>query len=160
MSDPTEFKKLVSCSRPKEVTMSEDEAMTIVEFLLARIAEDESFAHAADRSRWRGEDKGITFDMYSDHYDDGEAMARLEADTRANADLIAEFSPSRVLTECEAKRRIVEEARDYSPELAEGDNGEWAFDVVLRALAAVYADRPGFDPAWLDTPSGSGLTEV
>ena len=129
--------------------------MTIVEFLLARIAEDESFAHAADGSRWRGEDKGITFDMYSDHYDDGEAMARLEADTRANADLIAEFSPSRVLAECEAKRRIINHHQfDHI------DGAHLCQDTMvdddqckeLRALASVYADRPGFDPAWLDTP--------
>lgn len=86
--------------------------MTIVEFLLARIGEDEALARAADASRWRGEDKGITFDVYSDKFDDGEAMARLDADTRANQDHIINWSPARVRAECAAKRAILE---DHAP---------------------------------------------
>lgn len=124
--------------------------MTITEFLLARIAEDEALARAADGSRWRGEDKGITFDVYSDKFDDGEAMARLEADTRANQDHIINWSPPRVLAECAAKRTIVEDFRDLPPipeSVGQMEAGEW----VCRELAAVYADHEDFDQSWLVT---------
>lgn len=45
-------------------------------------------------------------------------------------------------------RVLVAEARDYSPELEHGDNGEWAFDFMLRALAAAYADHPDYRAEW------------
>jgi hypothetical protein len=54
----------------------------------------------------------------------------------------------RTLAEVDAKRRIVEEADGYSPELEHGDNGEWAFNAVLRLLALPYADRPGYRQEW------------
>lgn len=54
----------------------------------------------------------------------------------------------RILQTEAAHRRIVNASRDYSPELSEGDNGEWAFGHVLRILAAVYADHPDYLPEW------------
>lgn len=126
--------------------------MTIVEFLLARIAEVEALARAADASRWRLEDKGITFDMYGDRYDDGEAMARLEARTHANADLIVEFSPPRVRAECEAKRRIIEVHQfDHidGAHLCQDSMVDDEECEVLRALAGIYVDHPDFDARWL-----------
>jgi hypothetical protein len=47
-----------------------------------------------------------------------------------------------------AYRHIVWASRDYSPELAEGDNGEWAFDLVLCILASTYADHPDYRDEW------------
>lgn len=47
-----------------------------------------------------------------------------------------------VLRRCAADREIVEAARAYSPELEHGDNGEWAFDLVLRLLARGYGIQP------------------
>ncbi|WP_024817083.1 DUF6221 family protein [Arthrobacter sp. 31Y] len=58
------------------------------------------------------------------------------------------FSPDRAIAECEAKRAIVDAASGYSPELEHGDNGEWAFDVTLKALAAVYSDHPDYQQEW------------
>lgn len=58
------------------------------------------------------------------------------------------IEPKYMLAECEAHRRIVEEAQRYSPELEHGDNGEWAFDFVLRALASAYVDHPDWKPEW------------
>ncbi|GAB3817721.1 DUF6221 family protein [Micromonospora zhanjiangensis] len=48
----------------------------------------------------------------------------------------------------EAKRRILDEAANYSPELEHGDNGEWALGMVLRLLALPYAHRPGYREEW------------
>jgi hypothetical protein len=91
---------------------------TIADFLLARIAEDETEAHRwiARRQSWSGE----SFDVFT------------------------AGSEERVLADCEAKRRIVEEALDYSPELASGDNGEWAFSQTLRLLALPHAEHPDY----------------
>lgn len=137
--------------------------MTLTEFLLARITEDEARAEAAadaaDYGRhhalnlgrpqgrpvvrsWTSSKHGKTVWIANQ----GQIVTtNLEHGTGQH---IARWSPARVLAECEAKRRIVAEALDYSPELAEGDNGEWAFDRVLHALAQTYADHPDFDPAW------------
>jgi hypothetical protein len=104
---------------------------TLTDFLLARIAEDERLAT---------EYSGLTppfpppweIGLY---YEEGIAMALT-------------VSAARVLAECEAKRRIVALAVDYSPELEHGDNGEWALDSTLLLLAQPHADHPDFDPAW------------
>jgi hypothetical protein len=47
-----------------------------------------------------------------------------------------------------AQRRIVEEACSYSPELEHGDNGEWAFDAVLKIIATTHAHHPDFRSEW------------
>ena len=52
---------------------------------------------------------------------------------------------ARVLAECEAKRRIVEECQGWDAELdGRGALGE----TVLRALAAVYADHEDHREDW------------
>jgi hypothetical protein len=74
-----------------------------------------------------------------------------------DAQHIARWDPARVLArvateraDVDAKRRILDEAERYSPELSHGDNGEWAFDVVIRLLALPYAERSGYDEARCD----------
>jgi hypothetical protein len=52
------------------------------------------------------------------------------------------------VAECEATRRIEQQALDYVPEFEHGDNGEWAFDQVLRVLALPYTDHPDYRPEW------------
>lgn len=49
----------------------------------------------------------------------------------------------------EAQRAVIDLAREYSPELEHGDNGEWAFDATLLALVQPYADHPDFDAGWV-----------
>ena len=146
--------------------------MTIVEFLLARIAEDEATARAAWDMRvpqwipaseadghWHahtyphegtqlveGSEAACTDDMtveYHDHDAEWEHVAR--------------FDPARVLDECAAKRRIVAiyPARErwvedrmiceLEPRMARAG---WDVPPVLYALAAVYSDHPDFDEAW------------
>ena len=101
----------------------------LTEFLLARIAEDEREAGDADEARlWQ----------WSQH---GHMII-------ADAGHMQRFTPSRMLRECEAKRRIVDEhARhkgDCDRDYQYGDHP----CSTLRALASAYSDHPHYDPAW------------
>lgn len=119
----------------------------LTEWLLACIAEDETVAKAAQENstgggRWWVDgpaEKSRKFWVYAT----GEKFAHVQI-----ADHIARHDPAHVLAVCKAHRAIVEAAREYSPELEHGDNGEWAFDVTLRAIASIYADRPGWREEW------------
>jgi hypothetical protein len=109
--------------------------LTLTDFLLARIAEDEREARM----------------------DDGSPAP------------IGMWDPERVLAECEAKRRIVEEHGDggesqgyladedwrygYMPHACEtcGSFGEYGTPWpcrTLRALALPFADHPEYDESW------------
>lgn len=121
--------------------------MTLTEFLLARVAEDEADARLAVRCHEPGEPWGW--------------------DTVPGDGLhIARWDPARVLAECEAKRRIVElHTVDGTVRLRSTDEKvyvcrtcsledeppsgpmEWPCD-TLRALAAVYADHPDYRDEW------------
>ena len=92
--------------------------MTLSEFLLAQITEDEAVAQGA-----------------------------LVADIATVAhEHMARWNPDRVVAECEAKRRIVEwcvaaEDRMQPPAPLIAMN-------VLAALALPYADQPDYLPEW------------
>lgn len=107
---------------------------TLTEFLLARIGEDEARA----RPMWE-----------------------LKVRQRIVGAPIVPLSwptPDRVLAECEAKRRIVEVARENVrvEALEHGDKprddahfDSWCdVDEILRALATPYADHPDFHEEW------------
>lgn len=114
--------------------------MTLTEFLLARIADDEASANdgfetAPHRPEcaWR-ELEGITGDgVCSCGY------------------------PARVLKQCAAKRRIVEEAQYWERRVAQqwqeipqpdlGGRYEVAMS-MLRALAIAYVDHPDYREDW------------
>jgi hypothetical protein len=100
----------------------------LTDFLLARIDEDEEWARWAGAVQDAERSRGLAF------------VSSLGSSSVTSA--------GRVLAECEAKRKIVAEARDYSPELEHGDNGEWAFDATLRALTLPYADHADYDASW------------
>ena len=128
---------------------------TIVEFLLARIAEDEATAGAADPACWVSD---VTWQI-----------ARVER-AGAEADHIRRHDPARVVAECETKRRIVERCRpqyavlyreserllasafDQETMKTIGHSGpRWPFEdaeAILRDLAAVYADHPDYLEEW------------
>ena len=93
--------------------------LTLTGFLLARIAEDEAAARA---SGWDGP-------CYECQGASGGVM---------------EFDPTRVLAECEAKRRIVALIREAQVRGMDEDHDPY----VLRALAAVYADHPDYRTEW------------
>jgi hypothetical protein len=104
--------------------------MTLTEFLLARIAENEE--QIPDVRAW---------------------MVREQAKVHPAQFVVAwMMHPETMRAECEAKRKLVEWAQyddwtdpDYNGHLnAPGsDRGD-----VLTWLAAVYADHPDYDEAW------------
>lgn len=118
--------------------------VTLTEFLLARIAEDE-FEAAETKGR-----AGIEFD--------GAVQWAYQAALRASdqhwhreqaSRHIARWDPARVLAECEAKRRIVERhhAAGRSGLCDECHAQVWPCP-TLRALALPYADHPEFREEW------------
>lgn len=108
--------------------------MTLPDFLLARIAEDEAVAReyaslTRTEARWKLD---VEFDR-----EWGEPVA-------------IDIDPARVLAECEAKRQIVgecQEAIQESEVMPYGGSSGLGL-AVLQSLAAVYADHPDYDEAW------------
>lgn len=128
--------------------------MTLTDFLLARIAEDEAVARGAvdpqygtdEAGRWtivaiphegswprRPDDYGVSMDEGDDPW---EVHA-------------SRHHPARVLAECEANRRIVSNAVDlervYTPDLMPIRD---VYDTTLGLLALPYADHADYDEAW------------
>ena len=99
--------------------------MTLTEFLLARIAEDEAAARGSLADVANRRTLGIPPEWLTG---------------------VAE----RVLAECEAKRRIVGlrdgwlDARGFSP-----DYWSAPVDHIVALLALPYAGHPEYDPQWL-----------
>lgn len=129
--------------------------MTLTDFLLVRIAEDEELARACQDevgSHRAGED-----------FDDGSGPADLDAfpsypwgsGEKELGFMAGPGQPARVLAECAAKRRIVE-AHHWEEEWENGVR--FASDCedcwqsppchTLRALASVYADHPDYRVEW------------
>lgn len=74
-------------------------------------------------------------------------------ETERYAEHIARWNPARVLAECDAKRRIVEEHAKLDvtrvEALSNWERGhQVALDKVLRLLALPYADRPRYREEW------------
>ena len=136
-------------------------APSLVEFLLARIAEDEAWADACEglHWEWRGNelDDLVTPDPAIDEYIDGESVCSLRSvetfpygsmsgegprflihsaeDTLATAaGHIARHDPARVLRECEAKRQII---ADWASEKRDGPHHDSASIAVVFALRRV-----------------------
>jgi Family of unknown function (DUF6221) len=120
--------------------------MTLVEFLEARLAEDELMALAAveGAADWHA--------LYSYRdIKDGDGRYVVLADSRyptvGQAAHITRHCPARVLRECEASRVVI---ADFLRLDALGEvSGRSATENALRALASVHCDHPDFDPGWL-----------
>lgn len=123
--------------------------MTLTEFLLARIAEDEAVARA-------------TLDYFDpldwgDHTEDFDAW-RMQGPVDGPSgygSLIVD--PHRVLAQCQAMRAAIEAAWDDHVRI----DGEWGmcqgqeeleaandYPDVVAALGTIYADHPDYDPTW------------
>lgn len=119
--------------------------MTLADFLLARIAEDEAVALSAseDGGEWR--DTGF-------HIADNDGATVAASLSRVvDSEHIARHDPARVLAECASKRRIVEYVQVVSLAL-DGRVSEGArcviSDQVIQMLAAVYGDHPDYREEW------------
>lgn len=140
--------------------------MGIVEFLEARITEDEVAAKAARPGPWF-HDSNLTCgprvppdDFLMVPADPSDTIGPCndkipDQDSRH----IARHDPARILREVAAKRAIIEaadEATGYDMQVdgefrvGRRDMTEEPYlgDVILRALAASYADHPDFNEEW------------
>ena len=151
--------------------------MNIDEFLLARIAEDEAVARAADAlssAPWCASyGRQVESERNGHLVTPEDEYAREDDPPDAIAEHIARHDPARVLAECEAKRRIVTEheityhvhhrravgtpagfvdvadSGHYQRCDADDLDGAEPFGcATLQALAGIYADHPDYDPAW------------
>jgi hypothetical protein len=113
--------------------------MTLTEFLLARLDEDEAAAREAARA---------------------EEATTVPAGSGAAAPGVVRLSPARALAEVEAKRRIVTLAYEATGLDMDGDverevnarresGVEFVGERMLRAIVLPYADHPDHDDAWL-----------
>ena len=119
--------------------------MTIVEFLEARLTEDELTAQAAidGTADWHAL---YTFRDVKDGDGHYVVLADSRYPTTGQAAHIARHSPARVLRQCEAARMII---ADFLRLEALGDlAGLSATEAYLRQLAFAFADHADFDQAW------------
>jgi len=116
--------------------------MTLTEFLLARIAEDEEVAQSATPGRWE-QDSGWSITAPPPEDWCGPNVV-VETKQRNDAEFIARHDPARVLAECEAKREIVMCAQSAA---IWGDDAG-ALEHCCQALASVYSDHSDYLPEW------------
>ncbi len=106
--------------------------VSLTEFLLARIAEDE---HVAMVTR------------ADEHPNVRERSAATSAYDAAGYTYVRTTS-GRLSRDCTARRRIV--SAHQAAQEAGDETTVVALETVMRHLAAVHADHPDFDPAWRD----------
>ena len=119
--------------------------MTIVDFLLARIAEDEA---AVERSRRHNAEEVYANDNYGCLLVD---PMRVLAECQAKRAIVALHKPTTLedlwgAARADIAKRLVCEY-DSSPDSHLGDTTEWPC-TTLRHLAAVYADHPDYRQEW------------
>ena len=125
--------------------------MTIVEFLTARLDDDEAVALAAC-AHWEHPDsweckRGKALEVYGDRVVRAGLASPDPLDVAhvgRGVTHIALHDPVRVLAEVKAKRRIVDAHRAGFPNKDSYAMGRLA----LCALAAVYADHPDYETRW------------
>ncbi|MEQ7008354.1 DUF6221 family protein [Actinopolymorpha sp. B17G11] len=146
--------------------------MTLADFLLARIDDDEAKANAASHGRWEYQDvDGVgggrvcdeTVEILGMHYDpEPNKIDRrirrpvVEQEADGNGWHIVNWAPARVLAECESKRGIVAWALDdtkggrdaYPPDEIVDVIREGALTPVLKLLALPYAAHPDYREEW------------
>lgn len=121
--------------------------MTLVEFLRARLDEDEALARDLD------------LDRAGEMYSDGSGIAEMDGFPSYPWGALPEElpfmagpgHPARVLAEVAAKRELISEIRYFEDRI----DSEWGIgkgtgddESALRLLAAPYSGHPDFDPAW------------
>jgi hypothetical protein len=133
------------------VTDTNGDHMTLVEFLLQRIAEDERYATEANQHKGGGVQGWFYFDG---DLGDGYLWTSYQPEFKDPPDT---GMPARVLAECEAKRRIIDLWDFANREASMG--AEWPvkqlfdgrlsiIEAALRALALPYADHEAYDDEW------------
>lgn len=139
--------------------MSNNDQMTITEFLEARINEDEALARAfvnglGEAKRWRASEIGGELHQVGTPAF-GLSSLLATFGVHCEAEFVAAWDPARVLAECAAKRAIVAMAPDSEGYVTVGDwdsCSDYCPSVVanaaIRALAAAYKDHPDYREEW------------
>lgn len=143
--------------------------ITLTDFLLQRIADDEAVARNGFGPTVYGD--GVQGDYAALEVAE---MGRAEGASELGYAHLLRWMPIRVLADCAAKRKIVEAHVLFAPDPSqladEEDGGTFSCEVcdarlgfyredqfdyfrsdgcdTLRALASVYADHDEFDPRW------------
>lgn len=126
--------------------------MDIIDFLEARISEDEAVARAASPAPWEwfrkagtpspalyGADEQAVLDAYADHRP---GYLACKAEDRV---YIAQFNPGRILAECAAKRRMLANVPLVTDIPSEVDGTS---EYVLMCMASPYRDHPDYQQGW------------
>jgi hypothetical protein len=127
--------------------------MDIIEFLEARISEDEAVAQAASPAPWEwfrkdgtrspalyGADEQTVLDAYAD---DAPGYLSSKDEDRT---YIAQFNPGRILAECAAKRQILANVPLVVTDMASEVGG--TSEYVLMCMASPYRDHPDYQEGW------------
>ena len=146
--------------------------MGIVEFLEARIAEDEAVAQDAGARavEWRSSNGNVAGGgkPYVDDWSEDEPSTRFDGEVTivydegwpedVEAAHIARHDPARILREVAAKRAVITQSREADEYYAHmSGNGRIASmaagnvnacAAILKALASVYDDHPDFSEEW------------
>lgn len=140
------------------ITTRTDEARQgggLLAFLRARLSEDEAAARAAGPGSWQEYGIGsggwtVGSAQGDDHF--GAETSSSGPEGQAQAAHIARHDPARVLTEVEAKQRILRAHEKWCEGRCEAKYPEGGFDAAhywsIKSLAAVYADHPDYDESW------------
>jgi hypothetical protein len=122
--------------------------MTLVDFLRARLDEDEAAARAARKYTDRDWDASGD-SVYADHAEPVvQAYVNLPQVYEGVVAHIARHDPARVLADVKAKRAIVRECVGHETCGGGYDECSEAALVTLRHFASVYADHPDYDATW------------
>lgn len=113
--------------------------MTLTEFILARIADDEAVARAADGREWWIADQD---DAGANIHDAATGKWVALQVRERHATHIVRHDPAHVLAECAALRAVVEWAVTW-PLRPSRPSDE---DAILRPLAAIWSDHPDYRP--------------
>lgn len=120
---------------------------TIIEFLYARLDEDEATAQAARGATWVASQRDGVVDLDDTH---GHQIAGGDGGLAwSDAEFMAHHDPARALREIAAKRFLIDQWADrYStnPHIVSTEVSD-AVD-VLHALATVYAGHPDYRQEW------------
>ena len=130
--------------------------MDLVEFLTARLDEDEQAARVAGDDRW------ALIPVYEDatirhgRMPDPQSIQIVEANgvemgsvhRVAHAEYIARHDPARVLAEVDAKRQLLDWLAREDERALDNNLWWWDGDGARKLLALPYADHPDYDEAW------------
>jgi hypothetical protein len=124
----------------------------VIEFLLARIAEDEKAAKAAHSGAWTIAAPWGPHDLLTGLVD--KSGARVVDGAQEMLEHIARHDPARVLADCDGQRRTVElhQLREKGRGAVSacrtcGRRHGWPCS-TLRFLALPYVNHPSYRPEW------------